>query len=52
LPKRLFDEPLKGGRSELQQELDLYYRMSGWDVDTGLPTQAKLKELGLEWIEF
>jgi len=58
LPKRLFDEPLKGGRSEgllvpraeFQQVLDLYYRMAGWDVETGLPTQAKLKELG--WIEF
>ncbi len=58
LPKRLFDEPLKGGasdgvsvtRKELEDALDIYYEMCGWDVSTGKPTQAKLEELGLGWM--
>jgi aldehyde:ferredoxin oxidoreductase len=56
LPKRLFDEPLKGGvsdglfipRQELEAALDDYYDLAGWDVATGMPTRAKLEELGLE----
>ena len=58
LPKRLFDTPLKGGpsdglfipREELEQGLDDYYELAGWDVATGKPTQAKLEELGLGWV--
>ncbi len=58
LPKRLYDEPLKGGasdgiavtRAEVEKALDIYYEMCGWDVTTGKPTQAKLKELGLGWM--
>jgi aldehyde:ferredoxin oxidoreductase len=56
LPKRLFDEPLQGGasdgvsvtRAEFQAALDNYYELAGWDKRTGMPTQAKLKELGLD----
>jgi aldehyde:ferredoxin oxidoreductase len=56
LPRRLFDEPLKGGvsdglfipRAELEAALDDYYALAGWDVATGMPTRAKLVELGLE----
>ena len=33
---------------ELKSE---YYRLAGWDVDTGNPTAEKLKSLGLGWIE-
>jgi aldehyde:ferredoxin oxidoreductase len=55
LPKRLFDEPLKGGasdgvsitRGELNAALDDYYAMAGWDMHTGIPTNNKLQELGL-----
>jgi aldehyde:ferredoxin oxidoreductase len=58
LPKRIFDEPLKGGasdgvavtRKELEDALDMYYEMCGWDVATGKPKQAKLEELGLGWM--
>jgi aldehyde:ferredoxin oxidoreductase len=58
LPKRIFDEPLKGGasdgltvtRQELEDALDIYYEMCGWDVATGKPTLAKLEELGLGWM--
>jgi aldehyde:ferredoxin oxidoreductase len=58
LPKRIFDEPLKGGasdgvsvtRKELDDALDMYYEMCGWDVATGKPTPTKLEELGLGWM--
>ncbi len=58
LPDRVFDEPLKGGpsdgvavgREEFEKALDLYYEMAGWDVKTGNPTPAKLRELGLDWL--
>lgn len=58
LPKRIYDEPLKGGasdgvavtRKEVEDALDIYYEMCGWDVATGKPTPAKLEELGLGWM--
>jgi len=58
LPKRIYDEPLKGGasdgvavtRQEVQDALDTYYEMCGWDVSTGKPTPTKLQELGLGWM--
>jgi len=58
LPKRIYDEPLKGGasdgvavtRQELEEALDMYYEMCGWDVKSGKPTRAKLEELGLGWM--
>jgi aldehyde:ferredoxin oxidoreductase len=58
LPKRIYNEPLKGGasdgiavtRQEVEEALDIYYEMCGWDVATGKPTKAKLEELGLGWM--
>ena len=58
LPKRIFDEPLKGGasdgvsvtREEVQAALDLYYELCGWDKTTGMPTRAKLEALDLGWM--
>ncbi len=26
----------------------MYYELAGWDVETGLPDEAKLAELGLD----
>jgi aldehyde:ferredoxin oxidoreductase len=57
LPKRLFDEPLKGGpsdgmyiaRDEFEAALNDYYELAGWDKPTGMPTQSKLDELELGW---
>ena len=57
LPKRLFDMPLQGGvsdglvipREELEQALDDYYEMAGWDAN-GVPTKARLEALGLGWV--
>jgi aldehyde:ferredoxin oxidoreductase len=56
LPPRLF-EPLQNGaragcsidREAFRRALQLYYRMAGWDED-GVPTTAKLAELGLTWL--
>ncbi|HIE51718.1 MAG TPA: aldehyde ferredoxin oxidoreductase [Armatimonadetes bacterium] len=55
LPARMF-EPLENGalagealdRAEFEAARELYYQMCGWDAE-GVPTQAKLVELGLEW---
>jgi aldehyde:ferredoxin oxidoreductase len=56
LSKRLH-QPLKGGISdglqiteeELEAAKDLYYRLAGWDVETGNPTAERLDELGIGW---
>jgi len=58
LPKKFFDQPLKGGKTagyvidyeEWRQAVDTYYAMCGWDVETGYPTQTKLKALGIGWV--
>jgi aldehyde:ferredoxin oxidoreductase len=58
LPERLMTEPLKGGASkgqlispqDLKMMLDEYYKARGWDVKTGIPTKAKLQELGLDYV--
>jgi aldehyde:ferredoxin oxidoreductase len=55
LPERIMTEPLPGGaskghfisRQDLDRMLDEYYGVRGWDVKTGVPTKAKLEELGL-----
>lgn len=56
LPPRFTEEPLPDGPSkgqrlskeELQNMLDNYYDLRGWNKKTGLPTREKLIELGLE----
>jgi aldehyde:ferredoxin oxidoreductase len=58
LPERLMTEPLKAGaskgqmisRADLDVMLDEYYRERGWDVETGVPTRAKLAELRLDYV--
>ena len=55
LPQRLMTEPLIEGaskghlisQSDLDEMLDEYYAARGWDPATGIPTKAKLEELGL-----
>ena len=54
LPRRFLEEPLPEGSGpssgsvlELEPMLDEYYRARGWDVESGLPTEEKLRELGL-----
>jgi aldehyde:ferredoxin oxidoreductase len=58
LPQRLMTEPLKAGASkgqvvskeDLKLMLDEYYTERGWDLKTGVPTDKKLKELGLDYV--
>ncbi len=52
LPERLLKEPMpvgpaKGHVVKLEKMLPEYYELRGWD-ENGVPTKAKLKELGLE----
>lgn len=55
LPKRLFT-PRKGGATDgvmippeqLAQAIQTYYAIAGWD-ENGVPSQAKLDELGIGW---
>ncbi len=57
LPKKMY-KALKGGATdgvklseeEIERAKDVYYAMSGWDVETGTPTRAKLDELGIGWV--
>ncbi len=58
LPEKLFS-PLelvgpsagfKVDRDAFIKSRDLYYRYAGWDPDTGKVSEAKLKELSLDWI--
>jgi aldehyde:ferredoxin oxidoreductase len=53
LPRRFSEEPSPSGNAkgqviDLEPMLDEYYRLRGWDVQTGWPTAEKLRELGLE----
>jgi aldehyde:ferredoxin oxidoreductase len=55
LPKRMGDPQTKGNlkgviidQDQLSEAKRLYYQMLGWD-EQGVPTQARLVELGIEW---
>jgi len=56
LPERLFTEPSTSGpskgqvvdREAFEKMLNEYYKIVGWDKETGIPTEKRLKELGLE----
>ncbi len=56
LPARMFDG-LEGGankgigigKEDLDRAISLYYEMSGWDRETGIPTEGRLYELDLGW---
>ncbi len=57
LPKKLYraliggaSDGLKLDEADLETAKDTYYRLAGWDVDTGTPTPEKLAELGLDWV--
>jgi len=52
LPNKFLQEPIpkgpsKGQTVDLNSMLDEYYKLMGWNQD-GIPTEAKLKELGLK----
>ncbi|HMK51684.1 MAG TPA: aldehyde ferredoxin oxidoreductase C-terminal domain-containing protein, partial [Thermodesulfobacteriota bacterium] len=52
LPPRILNEPLPDGPAKgmvchLDEMLTQYYELRGWNQN-GIPTEAKLRELGLE----
>jgi aldehyde:ferredoxin oxidoreductase len=57
LPRKLFRQPLRGGRTdglaldegEIAAAIEAYYRQAGWDEATGTPTRATLERTGLGW---
>jgi len=56
LPSRFLTEKAPDGRGQgevvdLEEALNSYYKAMGWDKETGLPTEKKLKELNLEWMK-
>jgi aldehyde:ferredoxin oxidoreductase len=53
MPGRIVKEPVprkaaRGQIFELEKLLDDYYEVRGWDKKTGIPTEEKLRELGLD----
>ncbi len=55
LPKRFLVEPMpngpcKGSKFELEPMLNEYYVERGWNPENGVPTEKKLKELGLTYV--
>lgn len=56
LPDRMFNPQTSGPLSEtpvdpkqMREAIHTYYRMMGWDEETGIPTKGKLDELGIGW---
>ncbi|MFQ5874902.1 MAG: aldehyde ferredoxin oxidoreductase C-terminal domain-containing protein, partial [Dehalococcoidia bacterium] len=57
LPKRFFSPTPRGALKEtaidpdsMNRAIHTFYRMMGWDPETGVPTQEKLEELGIGWV--
>jgi len=58
LPKRFFNGTKSGGlknggidKEKMDEAVHTMYAMMGWDEHTGVPTRAKLAELGISWAE-
>ncbi|MHA1902482.1 MAG: aldehyde ferredoxin oxidoreductase family protein [Candidatus Thorarchaeota archaeon] len=54
LPRRFTHEPMpegpgKGQTVDLEPMLDDYYKLRGWDLETGLPTEFTISRLDLKW---
>jgi len=56
LPERSYGPTTSGAladggvdREKLQEAIHTYYRMLGWDKETGVPLPDKLHELGVSW---
>jgi aldehyde:ferredoxin oxidoreductase len=58
LPEKFVEKPLKDGptdgwkvdKAALKEAISEYYRQSGWDETTGVPTRDTLSRLGLDWV--
>ncbi|NLG50845.1 MAG: hypothetical protein GX552_12125, partial [Chloroflexi bacterium] len=43
----LLDKRYKLDREQFRPVMDEYYRLQGWDVETGWPTRERMQELGM-----
>jgi len=58
LPEKFFKRALSGGptdglkidRAEFETAREEYFRQSGWNVESGVPTRKILEKLGLKWV--
>jgi aldehyde:ferredoxin oxidoreductase len=57
IPERIYQAftsgPLKGkgiDRQAMQQTLQTYYGMAGWDTEKAVPTATTLQELDIGWV--
>jgi aldehyde:ferredoxin oxidoreductase len=58
LPRRVTTEPLPSGiakgqrltQAQLDQVLDEYYKLRGWNIQTGAPSKEKLRDLELSFV--
>jgi len=56
LPSKFYESPVPDGpakgsilsKEKMNDLLDEYYDLRGWNKDTGIPTKRKLRELGLD----
>ena len=55
IPRRMLEEPVEDahipaiGKENMDIMLDDYYTLRGWDVETGIPKEDKLRELDLDF---
>ncbi len=56
LPKRMFTGTQRGALknggidpAKMQEAIKMFYGVMGWNEETGIPTRAKLGELGVSW---
>ncbi|MEN8112804.1 MAG: aldehyde ferredoxin oxidoreductase family protein [Actinomycetota bacterium] len=58
LPKRFYDDPFEDGanagatldREQVAEAIDTYYRLAGWNPETGNPTRETLESIDLGWV--
>jgi aldehyde:ferredoxin oxidoreductase len=53
IPDKFFNDPIETkikvlDREKFEELKDQYYKLRGWEVETGHPTEEKLNELGLQ----
>lgn len=40
--------PLKGKTLRTKEQVQMHWKCFGWDVDTGIPTEETVKQLGID----
>ncbi|WP_291766941.1 aldehyde ferredoxin oxidoreductase family protein [Caldivirga sp. UBA161] len=52
VPRKMIvdEEGPKYKREEIEEAIREFYRLRGWDTETGLPAHEYLRQLGIEWM--